>query len=55
MIGYQERKCDNVRKSGGTDKYVRVVQDVYEDREIVVRCVIQVTDGFKVGMGLCEL
>lgn len=55
MIEYQERNCDNVRKSGGTDKYVRVVQDMYGDGEAVARCLVQVTDGFKVGIGICDL
>lgn len=32
----------------------KLTQDLYEDSETVVRCVVEVTDGFKVGMGLYE-
>lgn len=39
-------------KSGAAEKYVRGVQDIYVDRETVVRCWIGVTDGSKVGVGL---
>ncbi|KAL7844615.1 hypothetical protein SRHO_G00231540 [Serrasalmus rhombeus] len=37
-----------MRKSGVAEKYVRVVQDMYEDSETVVRCAVGVTNGFKV-------
>lgn len=32
-----------------SEKYVRMVQDMYEDRERVVKSVVGVTDGLKVG------
>uniref|UniRef100_A0AAR2LU20 Reverse transcriptase domain-containing protein n=1 Tax=Pygocentrus nattereri TaxID=42514 RepID=A0AAR2LU20_PYGNA len=41
-----------MRKSGVAEKYVRVVQDMYEDSETVVRCAVGVTNGFKVTVGL---
>lgn len=41
-----------LNKSGVADKYVRVVQDMYNDRETVVRCVAGVTDRFKERVGL---
>lgn len=31
---------------------MRAVQDMYEAREMVVRCVVRLTDGFEVGVGL---
>lgn len=40
-----------MRKSGLSEKYVRVVLDIYEDSEIVMR-VVGVIDGFKVWVGL---
>uniref|UniRef100_A0A3B4CLA2 ribonuclease H n=1 Tax=Pygocentrus nattereri TaxID=42514 RepID=A0A3B4CLA2_PYGNA len=40
-----------MRKSGVAEKYVRVVQDMYEDSETVVRCAVGVTNGFKVKVG----
>lgn len=33
-------------------KRVRVVQDMYEDNEIVARCDVGATDGFKSRVGL---
>lgn len=41
-----------MRKSGVAEKYVRVVQNMYEDSETVVKCVVGPTDGFKVWVGL---
>lgn len=41
-------------KSGVTEKYVRVLQDMHEDSETVVRCAVGVTDGFKLGVGLAQ-
>ncbi|KAL7841080.1 hypothetical protein SRHO_G00247710 [Serrasalmus rhombeus] len=41
-----------MKKSGVAEKYVRVVQDMYEDSETVVRCAVGVTNGFKVKVGL---
>lgn len=40
------------RKPGVAMKSVRVVQHMYVDSDTVVRCVVGVTDGFKVGVGL---
>ena len=39
-------------KSGVAEKYVRVVQDVYEIWKTMVRCAVGVTEEFKVEMGL---
>ena len=39
-------------ESGATEKYVRVVQDMYESCKKVVRCAVGVTEKFEVGMGL---
>lgn len=36
------------------EKYVRVVQDMYEGSVTVVRRVVRVTDGYKVKVGLHE-
>jgi hypothetical protein len=41
-----------MRKSGVTEKYVRVVQDMYKDCKTVVRCAVGVTEEFKVEVGL---
>ncbi|KAK3524681.1 hypothetical protein QTP86_000649, partial [Hemibagrus guttatus] len=41
-----------MRKSGVAEKYVRVVQDMYERSRTVVRCVVGQTEEFKVEMGL---
>ena len=41
-----------MRKSGVTEKYVRVVQDMYVDCKTVVRCAVGVTEEFKVEVGL---
>uniref|UniRef100_A0A3B4DPZ4 ribonuclease H n=1 Tax=Pygocentrus nattereri TaxID=42514 RepID=A0A3B4DPZ4_PYGNA len=41
-----------MRKSGVAEKYVRMVQDMYEDSETVVRCAVGVTNGIKVKVGL---
>ena len=52
-----EKACDRVpreelwycmRKSGIAEKYVRLVQDMYEESETVVRCAIQTTESFEV-------
>lgn len=40
-----------IRKS---KKYVTVMQDTYEDREIVARCLVGVTDRSKVRVGRFE-
>ena len=41
-----------MRKSGMTEKYVRLVQDMYEESETVVRCAVGTTVSFKVKVGL---
>ena len=35
-----------MRKSGVAEKYVIIVQDMYEDSTTTVRCAVVVTDGF---------
>ena len=56
-----EKACDRVppeelwycmRKSGIVEKYVRLVQDMYEESETVVRCAVGTTKSFKVKVGL---
>lgn len=37
-----------MRKSGTAETCVRIVQDIYENSEAVVRCVVGVREGFKV-------
>ena len=34
------------------EKYVKVVQDMYEDSVTTVRCAVGMTEGFKVEVGL---
>ena len=41
-----------MRKSGIVEKYVQLVQDMYEGSEIVVRCVVGTTECFQVKVGL---
>ncbi|RDD63985.1 hypothetical protein DU478_22590, partial [Thalassococcus profundi] len=41
-----------MRKSGVTEKYVRVVQDMYESSRTVVRCAVGETEEFTVKVGL---
>ena len=41
-----------MRKSGVAEKYIRVVQNMYEDSMTAMRCAVGVTDGFKVEVGL---
>ena len=41
-----------MRKSGMAKKYVRLVQDMYEGSETVVRCAVATTESFKVEVGL---
>ena len=41
-----------MRKSETAEKYVRLVQDMYEKSETVVRCAIGTTESFKVKTGL---
>ncbi|TKS65343.1 R2DM Retrovirus-related Pol polyprotein from type II retrotransposable element [Collichthys lucidus] len=48
----REELCYCMRKSGVTEKYVGAVQDMYEGCKTVVRCVVGVTEEFKVEVGL---
>ena len=41
-----------MRKSGLAEKYVRIVQYMYDDSTTAVRCVVGVTEGFEVKVGL---
>ena len=41
-----------MRKSGIVEKYVQLVQDMYEGSETVVRCAVETTESFKVKVGL---
>ena len=41
-----------MRKSEIVEKYVRLVQDMYEGSETVVRCAVGTTESFKVKVGL---
>ena len=41
-----------MRKSGVAEKYVRLVQDMYEGSKTVVRCALETTESFKVKVGL---
>ena len=41
-----------MRKSGIVEKYVQLVQDMYEGSETVVRCAVGTTESFKVNVGL---
>ena len=41
-----------MRKSAIVEKYVQLVQDMYEGSETVVRCAVETTESFKVKVGL---
>ena len=41
-----------MRKAGLAEKYVRIVQDMYDDSTTAVRCAVGVTEGFEVKVGL---
>ena len=41
-----------MRKSGRVEKYVQLVQDMYEGSETLVRCAVGTTESFKVKVGL---
>ena len=40
-----------MRKSGMVEKYVRLVQDMYEGSETLVRCAVGTTESFKFKIG----
>ena len=48
----QEELWYCMRKSGIVEKYVRLVQDMYEGSETMVRCAVETTESFKVKVGL---
>ncbi|KAK3553611.1 hypothetical protein QTP70_006058 [Hemibagrus guttatus] len=48
----REELCYCMRKSGVAEKYVRVVQDMYERSRTVVRCAVGQTEEFNVEVGL---
>ena len=41
-----------MRKSGMAEKYVRLVQDMYEGSKTLVRCAVGTTESFKVKIAL---
>ena len=41
-----------MKKSGMVEKYVRLVPDMYEESETVVRCALRTTESFRVKVGL---
>ena len=41
-----------MRKSGLVEKYVRILQDMYDDSTTAVRCAVGVTEGFEMKVGL---
>ena len=58
-----ENACDKVpreelwycmRKPQVAEKYVKVVQDMYEDSVTTVRCAVGMTEWFKVEVGLYQ-
>ena len=44
-----------MRKSGIVEKYVQLVQDMYEESKTVVRCEIGTRESFKVKVGLHQV
>ena len=48
----REELCYCMRKSGIVEKYVQLVQDMYEGSETVVRCAVGTTESFKIKVGL---
>ena len=47
-------RCQEKRKSQLAKKYVRIVQDMYDDSITAVRCAVGVTEGFEVKVGLLQ-
>ena len=43
----REELCYCMRKSGIVEKYVRLVQDMYEESETVVRCAVGITESLR--------
>ena len=41
-----------MRKTGLAEKYVRILQDMYDDSTTAVMCAVGVTEGFEVKVGL---
>ena len=41
-----------MRKSGMAGKHVQLVQDMYGGNETVVRCAVEITESFKIKVGL---
>ena len=48
----QEELWYCMKKSGIVEKYVQLVQDMYEESKTVVRCAVGTTESFKVKVGL---
>ena len=48
----REELCYCMRKSGIVEKYVQLIQDMYEGSETVVRCAVGTTESFKVKVGV---
>ena len=48
----REELLFTMKKSGIMEKYVQLVQNMYDESETVVRCAIETTESFKVKVGL---
>ena len=48
----REKLWYSMRKSGMGEKYVQLVQNMYEGSKTVVRCAVETTESFKVKVGL---
>ena len=48
----REDVLNSMRKSGVSEKYVRIVHDMYDDSTTAVMCAVGVTKGFEVKVGL---
>ena len=49
---YDRVPREELRKSGIVEKYVQLVQDMYEGSETVVRCAVGTRESFKIKVGL---